>query len=63
MSLVFQQLCVVDMSMTKLLSKASSVKSAATKGQSWLLTSRTWLQGTGPRRADTTPRETTSWTR
>ena len=62
MSLVFRQLCVVDMSMTKLLSKASSVKSAATKRQSWLLTSRTWLQRTGPRRADT-PRETTSWTR
>ena len=52
MSLVFRQLCVVDMSMTKLLSKASSVKSAATKGQSRLLTLRTWLQRTGPRRAD-----------
>jgi hypothetical protein len=51
MSLVFLQLCVVDMSMTKLLSKASSVKSAATQGQSRLLTSRTWLQRTGPRRA------------
>jgi len=49
------------MSMTKLLSKASNVKSAATKGQSRLLTSRTWLQRTGPRRPDT-PRETTSWT-
>jgi hypothetical protein len=56
------QLCAVDMSVTKLLSKASNVKSAATKGESRLVTSRTWLQRTGPRRADT-PREATSWTR
>jgi hypothetical protein len=47
--------------MTKLLSDASNVKSAATKGQSRLLSSRTQLQRTGPRRADT-PRESTSWT-
>src|SRR5262249_47491280 len=55
----FRQLYVVDMSMTKLLPKAWSVKSASTKGQSPLLTSGTWLKGTGPGRADT-PRETTS---
>ena len=38
------------------------IKSAVTRGESLLLTSGTWLQRTGPRRADT-PRETTSWTR
>jgi hypothetical protein len=55
------ELRVLDMSMTKLLSKASNVKTAATKGQSRLLVSRTWLQRTVLRRADT-PRDTTSWT-